>query len=186
MRKTSMGAKEFKVDLVCHQRSVYLVRADDAAAAKRLALDRWQRVEPSDVAGFDSAEIQAVQVEEAADTLRQAQDDELILRFIREREKLLNRLGSEVSGTTPSNDAISAAQAARDLGWYGPEGVDVPVPDTIRAALALERLCTQRHLVCFERRRARQNERGEVRLYCTPEYLEHLTATIEGTAPATP
>jgi hypothetical protein len=34
-------------------------------------------------------------------------------------------------------------------------------------------------VVCFQRERVRAGERGEIRLYCTPEYLEALSSSVD-------
>jgi hypothetical protein len=169
--------REFEVDVICRQRFLYRVRAPDAVTAERVASRRWQNGDPSDTPGVDSCELTYARATEALDRVRQNQDDEVVLRFIREREDLLMRLGG-ASAIASANDAISAAQAAADLGWsrFDPSGT--PTVDIARAAQSLERLCAKRRLVCFERSRVRSGERGEIRLYCTPDYLERLSVTI--------
>ena len=175
-----MESKKFLVEVVCRQRALYAVEAADAARAESAAIERWQAGERSDVVGFDWCELHAVRATEAADDVRQRQDDQLLLRFIRERERLLMRMGGKNLMPT-MNDAISAQQAASDLGWFrtGPTGEHAA--DVIRTSQALERLCSAKQLICFERERVRSRERGTIRLYCTPEYLERLAAaTLNG------
>ena len=173
-----METKEFQVEVIGKQRSVYRVQAQDVESARRLAGDRWQRADPSDVEGFDWCELQAVRAVEVRGSALQEQDDQLLLRFIRERERLLFKLGSAFVAAT-ANDAISAAQAAADLGWFVTDShQESPSVDTLRAAQSLERLCASKALVCFERPRSRAGERGEIRLYCTPEYLERLSESL--------
>jgi hypothetical protein len=172
--RTSMDSKEFQVEVVCRQRAFYNVSAPDAESAQRAAVERWQRGEASDLAGYDWCELESTEATEAPDASRREQDDELVLRFIRERERLLLRLGGNALDASLS-DAISASQAATDLGWVRP---GVGGADTVRAVEALDRLCSRRRLVCFERDRVRAGERGQIHLYCTPDYLERLTASV--------
>ena len=173
-----MEPKEFEVEVVHRQRAIYRVRAVDREEAERLAVERWQQGETSAFPGLDWCELDSVRPQESPDAERREQDVELVLRFLRERERLILRLGG--SGPYPTgNDAISASQVASDLGWSrrGSDGG----PDVVRATVALERLCALRRVVCFERTRVRAGERGEIRLYCTPEYLERLASrTLEG------
>ena len=172
----------FEVEVICRQRLVFHVEAEDAHRAERIALERWRADEPSDLASVDAEDLVSVTARESASALRQKQDDELIMRFIIEREQLLRRLGGDPLATSIS-DAVSAGQAARDLGWSLATEGGVSRVDTVRAAGALDRLCTNRRLVCFERTRARSGERGEIRLYCTPEHLEYLTSEVGLDAP---
>lgn len=169
---SEMESKEYEVEVVHRQRTVYRVKAAGREEAERLAVEQWQQGEPSTVPGLDWNELQSVSAQEAPEPERIEQDAELVLRFLRERERLILRLGS-TGGPATGNDAISAGQVASDLGWTrrgGGEG-----PDLVRATAALERLCRLRKVICFERPRVRAGERGEIRLYCTPEYLEQLT-----------
>ena len=108
-------------------------------------------------------------------------DVEVVYRFLAERERLILHLGGDPFNPS-ANDAIAAAQVAADLGWIRPITDGMAVPDATRATVALERLCAARRVVCFSRPRMRGRERGEIRLYCTPEYLERLSADVERTA----
>lgn len=173
-----MTERTFQVEVVSRQRAVYYVDAVDGQEAERLAVQRWQTGEAGDLVGFESSRLESVHVSEAGDEIRQAQDDELVLRFISERERLLARLGGGNLLTPAVSDAVSASQAAADLGWLRPGRGDANVPDAVRAAGALERLCTRKKLVCFERERIRAGERGAIRLYCTAEYLERLSEAL--------
>lgn len=173
-----MKTKEFQVELVSRQRTVYTVRARDVEGARRVAMERWRRDDPADLGGFEWSELEHARAIETARSPHQTQDDELTLRFIREREGLLIRLGSTFFSAT-MNDAISAHQVAADLGWFTPgRGYDQPAVDVLRAAGSLERLCAMERLVCFERVRNRDGERGGIRLYCTPQYLDSLSESI--------
>lgn len=162
------------MEVVWRQGALYHVEAKDAESAERLALTRWQEGDEGDVLGFEGAQLESVHSSEAPDLVRQSQDEQLVLRFIRERERLLIRLGGDLLSASIS-DAISASQAAADLGWLRSGKGEERSVDVVRAAESLERLCASKLLVCFERERVRAGERGAVRLYCTPEYLERLS-----------
>lgn len=177
-----MTDRKFQVEVVAIQRTVYLLDAVDAHEAERLAIRRWQHGDPSDLVGLSTSQLDRTLVAEVDDETRQAQDEELVVRFIRERERLLTRLGGNLLTASP-NDAISASQAAADLGWLRTTRGQEPLIDVVRAAAALERLCEKRKLVCFERERNRAGERGAIRLYCTAEYLEKLSNAMFEPAP---
>jgi hypothetical protein len=174
-----MDAKEYEVEVVYRQRAIFRVAAADREDAERQAVERWQEGAPSVVPGFAWCELENVQAAESLDDEQRAQDAELVLRFLRERERLILKLGGVMLGPS-ANDAISAAQVASDLGWTRRQATGSTAPDVPRATQALERLCGERRVVCFERPRVRSGERGEIRLYCTPEYLERLTREVEG------
>lgn len=169
--------KEYEVEVIFRQRALYRIRAADREAAERQAVERWQARAPSDVPGYDWCELQSVSAVDATPEERE-QDAELVLRFIRERERLLLRLGGDLFNPS-TNDAISADRVAADLGWSRP-GPGGGTPDISRATQALEWLCQNHRVICFERPRVRAGERGEIRLYCTPEYLELLSAELGG------
>lgn len=179
-----MEQKNYRVEISCMERTIYLVEAPDSESAKRQAIDRWQAGDPSDVAGFGWRELESANVAAVFDPVESAQDDVVMLRFIRERERLQFRFGPSVQEGTMS-DAISAGQAALELGWVrsSPDG---GLPDAVRAAESLERLYGRKLLVSFDRECVRTGERGEIRLYCTPEYLESLKASVDdrGASPA--
>lgn len=177
-----MDRKTFDVQLISREQAFYTVEAADGETARELAIARWRRGEPSDVPGLQAAELLSTVTRELSDPTRQEQDDELILRFVKERERLILRLGGKLVNAS-INDAISAAQAAADLGWYtaGEEGRTQV--DVLRAAQALERLCAAQRLTSFSRKRVRAGERGEIRLYCTPEYLDRLSTALSGPPP---
>jgi hypothetical protein len=168
---------EYQVEIVFRQRAIYRVHAADRESAERMAGERWRDGEPSAVPGYDWSELESVIAEEAPDRAQLEQDAQLVLRYLREREKLITRLGAG-SLNPGANDAISAAQLAADLGWTRAGRGGAPGPDMIRATEALEWLCTRNRVVCFQRPRVRAGERGDIRLYCTPEYLESLTENL--------
>lgn len=173
-----MESKEYEVEVVARQRAIYRVIAPDRESAEDAATERWKRGEPSDLKGYDWTEVEAVGALERPEPSRRQEDAELALRFLRERERLILRLSGGVFGAA-GNDAISAAQVASDLGWGRRGRNGEATPDVGRAVQALEHLCATRRLVCFERPRVRAGERGEIRLYCTPEYLERLTTSMD-------
>jgi len=171
-----MEEKHFRVEVICQQRVLYHVSASDIHTAGRVAEERWQRGDPTDLTGYDWCELQAVIAAESPDATSQSQDDALLLHLIVEREYLVDRLGA----TEGSNsDGLSAAQAASDLGWWREGSDGARLADTPRAAQSLQRLCDARSLVYFQRSRARAGERGEIRLYCTPGHLDRLSASLD-------
>lgn len=169
--------KDYEVEIVHRQRAVYRIRAKDREAAERIAARRWRDGDPSDVPGYDWAELVSSIGQTAADAERARQDVEVVYRFLSERERLIQQLGGDPFNPS-ANDAISASQVASDLGWSRPVPGSSPSPDVARATAALECLCAARRVVCFARPRKRGAERGEIRLYCTPEYLERLSADL--------
>jgi hypothetical protein len=174
--------REFEVEVTHRQRAVYRIRAVDREAAEREAAERWREGDGSDVPGYEWSELVSCAAVQAADVERSRQDVEVVFRFLRERERLIQQLGGDPFNPS-ANDAISASQVAADLGWTR-AGAAVPaLPDVARATAALEWLCAARRVVCFARPRMRGGERGEIRLYCTPEYLERLSADLEAVQP---
>jgi hypothetical protein len=169
---------QYVVEVVFRQRAVYRVEAADRQTAERLGAERWREGDPSSAPGYDWCELEAVRAVEASEPERSEQDAELVLRFLKERERLILRLGGDLFHRSV-NDAISASQVAADLGWSRPGPSSGSAPDILRATEALETLCRQRRVVCFERPRVRTGERGDIRLYCTPEYLQSLSDSLE-------
>lgn len=172
-----MDEQHFLVEVIARQRNYYKVQATDPQTAERIAGERWRRGESSDIGGVDKSSVVAIEAKATQEPLQAEQDEELLIRFIRERERLLTRLGGRVSDPSLS-DAISAQQAATDLGWFRSIRPGESTVDTLRAAYALERLCNGGELVSFERARVRNGERAPTRLYCTPQYLERLSSPL--------
>lgn len=172
-----MEPKVYDVEVVFRQRAIYRVAAEDRESAERLAAEHWQHGKLGELPGHEWCELETVQAAELEDEGGQTEDAEIVLRFLQERERLVIRMAGSLLAPTV-NDAISAAQVAADLEWVRRDGAKGP--DLLRATRALELLCRTRRAVCFERQRVRSGERGDIRLYCTPSYLEHLTASIEG------
>lgn len=170
--------RDFEVEVVYRQRAVYRVRAQDREAAERAAAERWRLGDDSDVPGFEWSELVWCNGYPAPEPDRSRQDVEVVYRFLSQRERLIQQLGGDPFNPSP-NDAISASQVAADLGWVRVVAGGQAGPDVARATAALEWLCAARRVVCFARPRLRGGERGEIRLYCTPEYLEHLSADLE-------
>lgn len=174
--------REFEVEVVHRQRVVYRIEAQDRETAERLAAERWRTGRASDIPGYDWSELVSCTAYPAPDPERARQDVELVYRFLRQRERLIQQLGGDPFNPS-ANDAISASQVAADLGWVRTPPGGLAAPDVARATAALEMLCGTRRVVCFPRTRMRGSERGEIRLYCTPEYLEHLSADLDATHP---
>lgn len=166
--------KDYEVEVVHRQRAIYRVRANDREAAEQVAAERWRDGDPSDVPGYDWSELVSASGHPAAESERLEQDAEVVYRFLQARERLIQQLGGDPFNPT-ANDAISASQVASDLGWTRTDHGRPAVADVARATAALEGLCHARRVVCFVRPRQRATERGDIRLYCTPEYLEHLS-----------
>lgn len=174
--------RDFEVEVIFRQRAVYRIRAMDREAAERIAAERWRSGEGSDVPGFEWSELVSCAGYPWPDPERARQDVEVVYRFLNQRERLIQQLGGDPFNPS-ANDAISAAQVAADLGWLRVAPGSQPAPDVARATAALEWLCAARRVVCFARPRMRGGERGEIRLYCTPEYLERLSADLEAVEP---
>jgi hypothetical protein len=174
--------RDFEVEVVHRNRAVYRIRAVDREAAEKIAAERWRAGDESDVPGYDWSELISCAGQPAADAERGRQDVEVVFRFLNERERLIQQLGGDPFNPS-ANDAISASQVAADLGWVRLAPGTQPAPDVARATAALEWLCKAHRVVCFARSRMRGGERGEIRLYCTPEYLERLSADLEAIEP---
>jgi hypothetical protein len=170
-------SNEYEVEVIYRQRAVYRVEAEDREGAERRAVEQWQEGVAGEVPGYDWSEVDAVRAAYVASEEQLVQDAAVVLRYLRVRERLLQRLGGEPFNPS-SNDAISADRVAADLGWTRPAVGTTSRPDALRATRALESLCDERRLVCFQRQRVRGGERGEIRLYCTPEYLESLSSAV--------
>ncbi|CAN5612067.1 hypothetical protein BH23GEM8_BH23GEM8_10910 [soil metagenome] len=109
-----MEAKEFNVEVVYRQRAIYRVQAKDRETAERMGATAWQNGGESMVAGYRWSEIQSVHASEEVDPQRSDLDTQVVLRFLRQRERLILRLGGGGAGPSP-NDAIFADQVAGEL-----------------------------------------------------------------------
>ncbi|HEV2147329.1 MAG TPA: hypothetical protein VGR37_07985 [Longimicrobiaceae bacterium] len=162
--------QQYEVDVVYRVTVRYAVSAPDRGTAERMAREMWQ-AEEDGVGGTEICELESVQVAGAVDEDECGQDCDQVYRFLRDRELVIERLDEDAFNPT-IHDAVSAEEVARHLGWDAEDGtLDLP-----RAMRVLERLCEQHRVVCFSRPRVRRGERGEIRLYCTPQHLERLSA----------
>ena len=170
-----MERKRYEVEVVYREMVRYVVEAADGSEAERLAVEMWQRGEEgTDPNAEDEwAELEGVNIMEAPSEEECGQDCSEVLRFLRDRELVIERLDEDAFNPTV-HDAVSAEDVARHFGWKR-EGVGT---DVARAARALDRLCGQHRVVCFDRPRVRKGERGEIRLYCTPQHLERLSSLL--------
>ena len=173
-----MEGREFHVELITRVRTVYAIRSGDVEGARRIALRRWSRGEASDMSSLEGADLARVRVIESGASSLDGADEAVLLRYLDDHEHFLGREAGDVWLSDGANDAISASQAALDLRWVIPESGDPPLVDTLRATLALERLSSAGRLVRFTRPMARAGERGEIHLYCTPEYLERMSESV--------
>ncbi len=173
-----MENKPYEVELVYRQVVRYRVEAADREAAERLAIEMWRNEDEGLLLGHECCELVSITAAEAQDPDRSAQDCEVALRFLRDRELVIETLDDDIFNPTV-HDAVSAEEVARHLEWTttGPDGA--PVADVARAMRALEELCRQQRVVCFSRPRLRRGERGEIRLYCTPQHLEQLAGMLD-------
>jgi hypothetical protein len=177
-----MEEKRYEVELVYRQTVRYVVEAPSRKAAEKLALERWQRGEQGFALGHELCEVESVQAEKARDEEEFARDRDKVLRFLRDRELVIEELDPDAFNPSV-HDAISAEDVAIRLEWTrtGPEGARVR--DVPRATRALEELCREHRVVCFTRPRVRRGERGEIRLYCTPQHLEKLASLLDEVEP---
>ena len=173
-----MEDKQFEVDVAYRVTVRYAVSAPDPETAERLALEMWQADEDG-VGGTEVCELEGVSVSTAVDQDGCGRDCDEVLRFLRDRELVIERLDEDAFNPTV-HDAVSAEEVARHLGWSDAAGEQ----DVARSVRALERLCAARRVVCFSRPRVRRGERGEIRLYCTPQHLERLSGLLDEPEPA--
>lgn len=166
-----MEPKRYEVEVVCRRRMVYVVDAADPDEAQRLAAARWGEGDEGHAVGGECWDLEEVRAAEIPAEEALSADRDEVLRFLRDRELVLETLDADAFNPTV-HDAMSAEEVARHLGWETAEGQH----DIARAARALEGLCADHRVVCFTRPRVRRGERGEVSLYCTPQHLERLSA----------
>jgi hypothetical protein len=171
-----MEERSYSVSLVCRQTLRYRVSAPDRETAEQIAMEKWQHGEPADSGFNECSVVEEVLASTQPDDEDLDGDSEVALRFLRTRERLLEQLDGELANPT-IHDAVSAEEVATHLGWVL-RGEESGGADEIRATRALEHLCATQRVVCFTRPRVRKGERGEIRLYCTPEHLERMTAAL--------
>ncbi len=173
-----MEDKQFEIDVVYRVTVRFAVTAPDRETAERIALEMWQADEDG-VGGTEVCELEGVTVSEAVDQDGCGRDCGEVLRFLRDRELVIEQLDEDAFNPTV-HDAVSAEEVARHLGWTDAAGEH----DVTRAVRTLERLCDEHRVVCFSRPRVRRGERGEIRLYCTPQHLERLSGLLDEPEPA--
>jgi len=179
-REARMSEHRFEVEIVFRRTAHYVIDAPDVETAERLALERWRDDDPGDVLEDQWGEVIGSTVTEAPDAEELRGDEERVMEMIREREqRLQEQLQMEGSEAPVEHDAVSATEVALALGWVRKAPGGGWTPSILRAARSLESLCSRGVLVCFSRDRVRSGERGQIRLYCTPQYLERLTAEVE-------
>lgn len=176
----------FEVEITYRQSVWYTIEADDEAGARAAALERWRAGDEGRGTGEGRyGEVGSVVVRPAPTPAQRARDCEVVFRFLRDRELAIETLADDpLAPRVP--DALSARDVARLLGWTCAGSNGARALDVARAARALEQLCRERRVVCFERPRLRAGERGEIRLYCTPTHLERLRALLLDEAPSAP
>jgi hypothetical protein len=172
-----MDQKRFEVEITFRQTLRFAVDAGNRKLAEREAMQRWKEGNDAFVVGSECCELVAVHTQPVPCDDRCIRDAQDAYRYLRDRELVIEMLDEDQFNPTV-HDAVSAEDVAIHLNWRrrgeGVEGqVDVP-----RAARALDRLCGERRVVCFTRSRMRLGEKGEIRLYCTPQHLAMLSAMI--------
>jgi hypothetical protein len=172
-----MDPKRFEVEISFRQTVRFRVDAKDRKAAERLALERWREGEPSQAGTLECCDVLSVTAHDVPDEDRLVRDCDSAYRYLRDRELVIEALDQDAFNPTV-HDAVTAEDVAVHLGWRRKDTEGAAVTDVQRAARVLDQLCAARRVVCFTRPRARAGERGEVRLYCTPQHLERLSALI--------
>jgi hypothetical protein len=175
-----MAQKRFEVEITFQQTVRYAVDAASRRAAEQLALDQWKEGDESNAVGSECCTLVGVHSAEVPNEEGCCRDADKAFRYLRDRELVIEKLSEDAFNPT-IHDAVSAEDVAIHVGWRRRDRA----PDTARAARALNHLCNTRRVVCFNRPRVRAGERGEIRLYCTPQHLEKLTSLLEEPALAT-
>jgi hypothetical protein len=175
-----MSESRFEVEIVFRRTAHYVIEAADRESAEHQAMERWRDEDPGDVLEDQWGEVVGSTVTEAPGAEELREDRESVLEMIREREqRLLGQLQGESEEDPGEHDAVSATEVALALGWVRKAPGGGWTPSILRAARSLEELCREGALVCFSRDRVRTGERGQIRLYCTPQHLERLTEEVE-------
>jgi hypothetical protein len=172
-----MDPKRFEVEISFSQTVRFRVEAKDRKNAERIALERWRAGESPEASGCDCCDLIAVSASDLPAEERLVRDCDSAYRYLRDRELVIETLDQDAFNPTV-HDAVTAEDVAVHLGWRKKDAAGTPVTDVQRASRVLDQLCSARRVVCFTRPRARAGERGEVRLYCTPQHLERLSALI--------
>ncbi|HSU12556.1 hypothetical protein [Longimicrobium sp.] len=167
-------AKRFEVEITFKQTVRYAVDAATRKAAEELALDQWKDGDEANAVGSECCDLVNVNSAEVPNEEGCARDADKAFRYLRDRELVIEMLDEDAFNPSV-HDAVSAEDVAIHLGWRRKDRA----PDTARAGRALDALCRSRRVVCFTRPRVRAGERGEIRLFCTPQHLEKLTGLLE-------
>ena len=179
-----MDQKRYEVEITFRQTLRFAVDAANRRGAEREAMDRWQTGDEQSVVGSECCELVDLHAEPVPGEDRCQKDADDAYRYLRDRELVIETLDADAFNPT-IHDAVSAEEVALHLGWKRRGNGSDGSPDTPRAARALDRLCGERRVVCFNRDRMRLGERGEIRLYCTPQHLALLSSiVIEDAMPA--
>jgi len=168
-----MAQKRFEIEITFKQTVRYAVDAPSRKAAEALALDQWKEGDEANAVGSECCSLVDVHSSEVPDGEGCSRDADKAYRYLRDREQVIEMLDDDAFNPTV-HDAVSAEDVAIHLGWRRRDRA----PDTPRAARALDHLCSARRVICFTRPRVRAGERGEIRLYCTPQHLELLTGML--------
>jgi hypothetical protein len=172
-----MDQKRFEVEITFRQTLRYAVDAGNRKLAEREAMERWKTGDPAAVVGSECCELVGIHAQPVPCDDRCVKDAQEAYRYLRDRELVIETLDEDQFNPTV-HDAVSAEEVAIHLHWRRRgEGVEGQT-DTPRAARALDRLCAERRVVCFTRSRVRLGEKGEIRLYCTPQHLALLSDMI--------
>jgi len=167
-------AKRYEVEITFQQTVRYAVDASTRKSAEDLALEQWREGDEANAVGSECCNLVGVNIAEVPNEDGCQRDADKAFRYLRDRELVIETL--DLDAFNPSiHDAVSAEDVAVHLGWRKKDrSIDTP-----RAGRALDQLCRSRRVVCFNRPRVRAGERGEIRLFCTPQHLEKLSALLE-------
>jgi hypothetical protein len=176
-----MDQKPFEVEITFRQTLRYAVQATNRKVAEQQAMQRWKMGDEAYLVGSDCCEILEIRTDQIPCDDRCVKDAAEAYRYLRDRELVIETLDEDAFNPTV-HDAVSAEEVALHVGWKrkanGNGNGHDDAPDIPRAARALDRLCNERRVVCFTRNRVRAGEKGEIRLYCTPQHLAMLSSLI--------
>lgn len=172
-----MDQKPYEVEITFRQTLRYAVQASNRKVAEQQAMQRWKVGDEAFVVGSDCCEVLEVRTNQVPCDDRCTKDAQEAYRYLRDRELVIEALDEDAFNPTV-HDAVSAEEVAMHVGWKRRNEGLADIPDVPRAARALDRLCTERRVVCFTRSRMRAGEKGEIRLYCTPQHLALLSSLI--------
>lgn len=167
-------AKRYEVEIKFQQTVRYAVDAPTRKAAEDLALDQWREGDEANAVGSECCDLVGVNIAEVPSEDGCQRDADKAFRYLRDRELVIETLDADAFNPSV-HDAVSAEDVALHLGWRRRDRT----LDTPRASRALDQLCRCHRVICFNRPRVRAGERGEIRLFCTPQHLEKLTTLLE-------